>query len=163
MPLAITETTRNQGTGTASPSTTRYFLSDNSLLDANDTPLTPDHGVPQLEAGLSHSASLSLTIPANTPAGTYYLIAKADATSVVTETNETNNSLIKSIQIGGDLAVSTFTAPAKAGAGTSISVSDTTINQGAGPVASTATRFYLSANSCGTPATPCCLVPSLYP
>ena len=147
VPLAITETTRNQGTGTASPSTTRYFLSDNSLLDANDTALTPDHGVPQLEAGLSHSASLSITIPANKPAGTYYLFAKADATSVVTETNETNNSLTRSIQIGGDLAVSTFTAPAKAGAGSSISVSDTTINQGAGPVASTATRFYLSANS----------------
>ena len=117
------------------------------MLDANDTPLTPDHGVPQLEAGLSHSASLSITIPANKPAGTYYLFAKADATSVVTETNETNNSLIRSIQVGGDLAVSTFTAPAKAGAGASISVSETTINQGAGPVASTATRFYLSANS----------------
>ena len=65
----------------------------------------------------------------------------------MTETNETNNSLTRSIQIGGDLAVSTFTAPAKAGAGSSISVSDTTINQGAGPVASSATRFYLSANS----------------
>jgi subtilase family serine protease len=147
MPLAITETTRNQGTASASASTTRYFLSTNSLLDANDTALTPDHAVPQLQAGLSHSASLSITIPANTTAGSYYLIAKADATGVVTETNETNNTMAKSIPIGGDLTVSTFTAPSKGGAGTSISVSDTTINQGAGPVASSATRFYLSANS----------------
>ena len=144
--MALTETTRNQGTGSASASATRYFLSSNSLLDASDTALTPDHVVPQLDAGLTHSASLTITIPANTPAGSYFLIAKADAAGVVTETNENNNTLAKSIQIGGDLAVSTFTVPAKAGAGASISVSDTTINQGAGPVASSATRFYLSAN-----------------
>ena len=66
---------------------------------------------------------------------------------MVAETNESNNTSTRSIQIGGDLAVSTFTAPAKAGAGTSIAVSDTTINQGAGLVASSATRFYLSVNS----------------
>ena len=147
LPLAISETTRNQGTGAASPSATRYFLSSNSLFDAGDTPLTPDHGVPQLDAGISHSASFSIAIPPNTPTGSYYLIAKADATNVVAETNESNNTSTRSIQIGGDLAVSTFTAPAKAGAGTSITVSDTTINQGSGPVASSTTRFYLSVNS----------------
>jgi subtilase family serine protease len=65
----------------------------------------------------------------------------------VAETNESNNTNTRSIQIGGDLAVSSFTAPSKSGAGSSITVSDTTINQGAGPVASSATRFYLSVNS----------------
>ena len=66
----------------------------------------------------------------------------------MTETNEANNSLTKSIQVGGDLAASrSSTAPAKAGAGSSIPVSDTDHQPGAGPVASTATRFYLSANS----------------
>ena len=147
LPLAIAETTRNQGTGTASPSTTRYFLSVNSLFDTGDTPLTPDHGVPQLEAGIGHSAAFSIAIPQNTPTGSSYLIAKADATSVVAETNKSNNTSTRSIQIGGDLAVSTFTAPAKAGASTSITVSDTTIDQGAGSVASSATRYYLSVNS----------------
>ena len=77
----------------------------------------------------------------------HYVFAKADAANLVAETNEANNTLPKSVQIGGDLIVSAFTAPAKGGAGRTIAVSDTTANQGAGPVASTATRFYLSVNS----------------
>ena len=147
LPLAITETTRNQGFGSAAPSATRYYFSNNLVLDAGDSLLTPDHNVPQLEAGASHTASLSVTLPANAAAGTYYLIAKADAANVVVETNESNNTFSKSIQIGGDLMISAFTAPANGGAGRTVVVSDTTINQGAGPVAATATRFYLSANT----------------
>jgi subtilase family serine protease len=147
LPVAITETTRNQGSGSAAPSATRYYFSDNLVWDAADTLLTPDHNVPQLEAGGSHTASLSVTLPPNVAAGTYYLIAKADAANVVVETNESNNTLARSIQIGGDLTISAFTAPANGGSGRTIVVSDTTINQGAGPVAPTATRFYLSANT----------------
>ena len=147
LPVAITETTRNQGSGSAAPSATRYYFSDNLVWDAADTLLNADHNVPQLEAGASHTASLSVTLPANVAAGTYYLIAKADAANVVVETNESNNTLAKSIQIGGDLMISAFTAPANGGAGRTIVVSDTTLNQGAGPVAATATRFYLSANT----------------
>jgi subtilisin family serine protease len=147
LPVAITETTRNQGSGSAAPSATRYYFSDNLVWDAADTLLTPDHNVPQLDAGASHTASLSVTVPGSVAAGTYYLIAKADAANVVVETNESNNTLAKSIQIGGDLTISAFTAPANGGAGRTIVVSDTTINQGAGPVAPTATRFYLSANT----------------
>jgi subtilisin family serine protease/subtilase family serine protease len=147
LPLAITETTRNQGFGSAAPSATRYYFSNNLVLDAGDTLLTPDHNVPQLEAGASHTASLSVTLPGNAGAGTYYLIAKADAANVVVETNESNNTFSRSIQIGGDLTISTFTAPANGGAGRTMVVSDTTVNQGAGPVAATVTRFYLSANT----------------
>ena len=147
LPLAISETTRNQGSGSAAPSATRFYFSDNLVLDAGDSLLTPDHNVPQLEAGASHTASLSVTLPANAAAGTYYLIAKADAANLVVETNESNNTFSKSVQIGGDLMVSAFTAPANGGAGKTIAVSDTTINQGAGPVAATATRFYLSTNT----------------
>src|SRR5204862_7605799 len=98
-----TETTRNQGAGSAAPSATRYYFSDNLLLDAGDTLLTPDHNVPQLEAGASHVASLSVTLPPSAAAGTYYLIAKADAANLVLETNASNNTFAKSIQVGGDL------------------------------------------------------------
>jgi subtilase family serine protease len=147
LPIAITETTRNQGMGSAAPSETSYYFSTNALLDAADTLLQPAHSVPQLDPGQSHVVSLSVTLPPTAPVGTYYVIAKADAAGAVVETNETNNSIIRSIQIGGDLSLSAFTAPAKGGAGRSIAVTDTTLNQGAGPVAATATRFYLSVNS----------------
>ena len=45
-----------------------------------------------------------------------------------------------------DLIVSVLSAPASAGAGSQISVSETTKNQG-GPAAGSTTRYYLSANS----------------
>jgi subtilase family serine protease len=147
LPIAITETTRNQGSGTAAPSETRYYFSTNVQLDAADTLLSPAHSVPQLDAGASHVATLSVTLPPSAATGTYYVIAKADAPGTVLETNESNNTISRTIQIGGDLSVSVFTAPAKSGAGRSIAVTDTTINLGAGPVPSTATRFYLSVNS----------------
>jgi subtilisin family serine protease/uncharacterized membrane protein len=145
--VTVSETTRNQGSGFAAPTLTRYYLSTNTVVDAADTVLQPDHVVPELQPNATHSASTSLTIPANTAAGLYYLIAKADAGNAIVETQEANNILARAIAIGGDLALSAFTAPAKGGAGRSILLSETTINQGAGPVAGSTTRFYLSANA----------------
>ena len=63
------------------------------------------------------------------------------------ETQEANNTASASTQIGGDLVVSSLTVPATSGAGATIVVSDTTKNQGAGAVAASVTRFYLSSNS----------------
>ncbi len=145
--VSITETTKNQGAGLAAASITRFYLSANTVVDASDPILLPDHAVPELVPGASHAAAISLTIPANTAVGTYYLIAKSDAGNAVVETQELNNTLARSIQIGGDLTVSAFTAPAKGGAGGSIVVSDTVLNQGAGLVAPSTTRFYLSVNA----------------
>jgi len=44
--------------------------------------------VPSLTPGQSHTQELALTLPA----GTYFLIVKADATSVVAEASESNNT-----------------------------------------------------------------------
>jgi subtilase family serine protease len=40
-----------------------------------------------------------LPIPASTPAGTYYIIAKADGEDAIAESQETNNLRSKSISI----------------------------------------------------------------
>jgi hypothetical protein len=53
-----------------------------------------------------------VSIPAGTPTGAYYLLAVADADNAVVETYETNNLWARTILIGGDLTVSTITAPA---------------------------------------------------
>jgi subtilisin family serine protease/uncharacterized membrane protein len=145
--ITVADTTKNQGASVAPASLTRFYLSANSLLDTNDVALAPDHTVPALSPGVTHSASVTVTIPANTATGTYYVIAKADAAGSVVETQESNNTLARSIDIGGDLSVTSFAAPSKGGAGRTISVSETTVNQGAGMVASSVTRFYLSANT----------------
>lgn len=145
-PIAVSDTTTNQGAGAAAATTTRFYLSANSVLDAGDVPLG-GRAVPALTPAASDSAPTTLTIPSETMAGAYYLIAKADADAIVVETQEGNNTAARAIQIGGDLLVTTFTAPAKGGAGASVTVSETTVNQGSVAVASTTTRFYLSPNA----------------
>ena len=144
--IAVSETVKNQGGGAGAGSTTRFYLSANAVLDAADVVLAGGRSVPGLASGATSSGTTMLTIPPATGTGIYYLFAKADADAAVLETQESNNTTLRSLQVGGDLAVTTLTVPLKAGAGTSIGVSDTTTNQGAGPVVASTTRFYLSAN-----------------
>ena len=145
--INITDTTKNQGTGTASASTTKLYWSTNSTWDAGDTYLGA-RPLPALAAGTTNSGSTTVTVPAGACSGTFYIIAKADADNVVAETKETNNTKYKSIKTGPDLIISTLTAPTTSGAGKTISVTDTTKNQGGCPTTvNTITRFYLSSNS----------------
>jgi subtilisin family serine protease len=144
--ITLSDTTTNSGAGTAAASVTRFYLSANNVLDASDTQLVAVHAVPDLPPGAADSKSTSVTLPAVVP-GLYYLIAKADDDNVVLESKETNNTLSRSIAIGGDLLVTSFTVPAASGAGASMTVSDSTANQGGGSVGPTTTRFYLSSNN----------------
>jgi subtilase family serine protease len=144
--FVVSDTTRNSGGGTAAASTTRYYLSANGTLDAGDVPLG-SRAVPSLAPGASSAGSASLTIPAGTAGGSYYLIAAADADNVVAETVETNNILNRGIQVGADLTILTFTAPTDGGAGLAITLSDTTRNQGTGTTAPTTTSYYLSVDA----------------
>ena len=144
--ITLTETTKNQGGGPAGASTTRYFLSSNVALDAGDVELAA-RAVAGLAAGAGSTGSVVATIPAGTPAGTWYLLAMADANGTVTEGNESNNTTSRSIQIGADLTVSVLSAPATAGAGQSILVADTTANLGGGTAQTSQTRYFLSANT----------------
>jgi subtilase family serine protease len=145
-PMTVSDTTSNQGGGTAAASTTRFYLSANTLLDASDA-LVGGRPVPSLAPVATDQSSSSLVVPSTTAPGIYYLLAKADGEDIVTETLESNNVKTSStIKIGADLTVSALTAPATAGAGATISVSDTTKNQGAAPAPESTTTFHLSAN-----------------
>ena len=145
--LVASDTTTNAGAGTAGASVTRFYLSSNSSFDATDTRLDGARPVPPLDSGASSSGETMLTVPGATPAGSYYLIARADTDSGVLETSETNNTLARLVSIGSDLIVSSFVVPLKGGAGAAISVTDTTTNGGSAASAPSTTRFYLSANS----------------
>ena len=144
--ITISDTTANQGLGAASVSVTRFYLSADLSLDVNDL-LLQGRDVPALAASTSSSGSSSVTIPANTADGTYYLIAKADAPGVIAESNETNNTRTVTLRIGPDLAVTSATAPARAAAGSSIDVTETTQNIGTGNAGTSVTAFYLSTNA----------------
>jgi len=88
----------------------------------------------------------AVTLPAGLATGTYYLIAKADADEVVTESQESNNTRFRTIAVGPDLIVSALTASSTAGAGRVLPVTETTRNQGGGGAGASVTRFYLSAD-----------------
>jgi len=144
--ITISDTTKNQGLGGASASVTRFYLSADFSIDVNDVVLQ-SRSVPSLAGSTSSSGTTSVTIPANTPDGSYYVIAKADAADAVAESNETNNTRTVSLRIGPDLAVSSATAPTRVAAGSSIDVIETTQNIGTGNAAGSVTGFYLSTNA----------------
>jgi subtilase family serine protease len=144
--VTVTDTTKNQGGGGASASVTTFYLSANVLLDSADV-LLGSRPIGPLAAGASDTATMTLPIPAGTATGTYYILAKADGTGVVTETQELNNTRFSSgMKIGPDLIESSVVVPATAGAGFTLVVSDTVKNQGLGAAGASTTSFYLSTN-----------------
>lgn len=146
LPLIVTDTTTNQGTAAVPASVTSFYLSTNAVLDGGDTLLPDVRAVPSLPAGAASAGSSTLTLPAMLPTGVYYLFAKADGGDAIVETQESNNTALRSIQIGPDLAISALSAPAKAEAGATMSVSEATVNQGGGSAPASVTAFALSAD-----------------
>jgi subtilase family serine protease len=144
--VPISDTTFNQGGGTASASVTAFYLSTNTGVDAADT-LLGSRVVNSVAANAGHAASTSVTIPPATPVGIYYVLAVADHQAQVTEAHENNNVRASGqVKVGADLVVSALTAPGLAAAGAPISVSETTKNEGAGLAGASVTNFYLSPN-----------------
>ncbi|MBI4685329.1 MAG: SBBP repeat-containing protein [Nitrospirae bacterium] len=147
--ITIGDTTKNQGVGIAAPSTTKFYWSTNNSYSTDDLYLG-ERPVPALAPTTPNSGSISVTVPDTCSISkvTFYIIARADADNGVVETNENNNNKAKSIKEGPDFIVSTITAPATSGAGKTVTVTDTTKNNGGCPTTVDAiTRFYLSTNS----------------
>jgi subtilase family serine protease len=144
--IPLSDSTTNQGGAAAGPSTTAFYLSSNSIFDASDVRLGA-RMVPSLAPGVGSSASTTLTLPAATSSGVYYVIARADDTDAVAETSETNNTRTSAaVKVGPDLTVTRVAAPATAGAGYSMNVTETVSNIGAAASVSTEAVLYLSAN-----------------
>jgi subtilase family serine protease/subtilisin family serine protease len=145
--IKVSDTTRNDGVQTAPASLTAFYLSTNTTLEASD-PRLGSRPVPELAPGTAHQFEADVTIPTNTAAGSYYIIARADDALAITEAVETNNTRhAPSLRVGADLIVSAVSGPTVAAPGGTISVSDTTRNQGAGDAGPFKTAFYLSSNS----------------
>jgi len=144
-PLTVNDSVKNQGSGAAGPSTTSFYLSSNFALDPGDK-LLGSRSVPALAAGATSAASTSVTLPADTPLGSFYILVSADDANAVVESLETNNVSYGTTRVGPDLSVSALTAPTSAVAGATISVSDTVKNIGGGSAGASTTKLYLSNN-----------------
>jgi subtilase family serine protease len=97
-PITVSDTTKNQGQGVAGATTTSFYLSPNNTWDATDA-LLQSRPVPILGFGATSPGSTSVTIPAGTAPGNYFILARADATGAVAEAVENNNVLSKAITI----------------------------------------------------------------
>ena len=92
-PFPITDTVQNAGAVPSAGSVIRYYLSLDAVKSAGDLMLTGGGGrtVPGLAPGGSHSGTVTMTIPSNTPLNAYFLLACADGSNALVETDETNN------------------------------------------------------------------------
>ncbi len=122
------------------------------MKNAGDTLLTGSRGVAGLAGGASQSGTVTVTIPAATPLGTYFLLACADDLNAVAESNEGNNCIASATATvtvtRPDLVENTVSAPpATKARGTSFPVTDTVQNVGAVASGASATRYYLSLDA----------------
>ncbi len=89
--FSVTETVRNQGSVAAAASTTRYYLSRDTLRDGGDLRLGGGRAVPGLAASSTSTGTVTVAVPLAAPGGSVYLLACADDTNAVPETSETDN------------------------------------------------------------------------
>ena len=148
--FTLSVTVRNQGDGTASSTTLRYYRSTDSTISSSDAFLDTD-GVSSLGSGETSAESDSMTAPIS--AGTYYYGACVD--SVSGESNTGNNcsagvqvTVTGESQPSPDLVVqSPSVNDNSVKPGGSLTLSVTVRNQGDGSSAATTLRYYRSSNS----------------
>jgi hypothetical protein len=142
------DTVVNEGGATAGSTRTRYYLSTTGSRGATDVLLGGSRSVSTLVVGAQSQGKVTVTVPSTTPLGTYRLLACADDTAVVAESDETDNCRAStgSIVIGiPDLVTTAVTSPpGSARRGTGFAVTDTVQNQGTATAAASTTRYYLS-------------------
>jgi len=157
----ITDTAENSGTADSGVSTTtQYYLSldGDNFKSSADRLLTGNRTVPALPPapgpGNTSTGTVTVTIPSSTPVGIYFLLACADDTDAVLESNEQNNCIASSspVTIGPDLVETTISdPPATRSRGGSFSATDTVQNQGGENAGSSTTQYYLSSVTSGIP------------
>ena len=145
--FSVTDTVQNIGSAAAAASTTRYYLSTTTSKSGARL-LTGSRAVPSLASSATSSGTVTVTVSAGTPGGTYFLLACADYTLVVPETNESNNCKASATQVtvsGPDLVETAVSdPPTTVTLGGTFSVSDTVQNIGSAAAAASTTRYYLS-------------------
>ena len=145
--LTMFDTASNGGLGTAKASTTRYYLSTDTVRSANDILLIGTRVVSSLEPGASLGGSATVTLPTNVPLGSYRVLGCVDDTKVIAELDETNNCLPgNTVQVTlPNLEVTDISKPPlSVQRGHSFSVTDIVQNLGSVSAAATTTRYYLS-------------------
>lgn len=149
-PISITDTVRNNSGFAAGSSRTQYYLSLDASRNTGDK-LLGGRNVPALVPGGESPATVSVTIPANTLLDSYFLLACADDTGLLLESNEADNCRASTtkVQVGRpDLVITTLGNPPPAVAlGGNFPVTDTVKNVSLFPAGASRVQYYLSLDT----------------
>jgi hypothetical protein len=147
----VTDTAKNRGTASSGAFVIRYYLSLDAVKDGGDALLTGSRAVPSLAPAAQSTGTVTLTIPSATPLKAYYLLACADDTEIVGESEEGNNCKASASQVSieaPDLVEAAVSKPpATVKRGGKFSVTDTAKNTGIAKAKASVTRYYLSLNA----------------
>lgn len=152
--FAVNSSIMNQGTASAGESVAGIYLSTTGLKDAYATEVGTVR-VPALTGGNAFLAQTSVTIPANLPLASYYVLTCADDTNVVVETNEANNcgaapTLIQLVSAPlPDLIESSVSFVQKNPQ--TLQVTDTVANHGQATAIASLTQYYFSSSGSKDP------------
>jgi len=149
-------TVKNEGTAASGAFSNGFYLSTNQVISSSDTYLDGNSNV-SLAAGAQHSWSgATLTIPATTAPGNYYIGILVDRANAVAESKETNNYVSSPLTVTAgaisrpDLRITTGNPtvfPSTVNAWSQVWLSDWTVkNEGTAPSGAFSNGFYLSTN-----------------
>jgi len=133
--ITVPITLQNQGIGSTLSAVVNVglYLCPTSEINASCTSFG-NSNFGGLTPGQSRTSNINLTVPAVT-SNTYYIVAKADPTNIIMESNEDNNTRVENsteITYGPDLVVTAVVPPPSAATGQLITVPITLQNQGIG-------------------------------
>lgn len=90
--IRFTDITTNLGDGVSPPSITRYYISEDEVINPATATVVGERAVPSLQPGdSSERVDMDFSLPPGFPIGVHNLIACADANQSVEESNELNN------------------------------------------------------------------------
>ena len=152
--FTMSDTVKNEGKAAAGASVTRYYLSKTTTKTSAHL-LNGVRKVSNLAAGAISSGKATVTAPTGTPGGTYHVLACADDTGTVTDSNSANNCLaaktMLTVQLGADLLeTATSISVSSVLVGKTFTISDALKNEGDTPAGASVTRYYLSATPAKT-------------
>ncbi len=148
--ISLSSTTTNSGTASSNYSYIGYYLSEDVSYSSSDVYLGSTY-VSSISTNSSRTVSSSIALPSSVQSGSYYILFKADYNNNITETDETNNVIARSITFGKadiDLIISSSTVSSTTlASGLSYYSSATVKNTGSSPSGYSYLTAYLSTNT----------------
>jgi cysteine-rich repeat protein len=151
VPFSITDTVTNNGSVGAGASVTVYYVSLDGVHVAAGTLSIGRRNVGAIAAGGTDTATATVATQGGTPQGTYYVLACADRTNLVGETDDNNNCIASATTMtmtAPDLlegSVSVAPTPVDNVNGT-LAITDTVTNMSSTDAGASATQYFLSTD-----------------